>query len=75
MANNPIPSSDKLPPKSLVEDTQDELTETNDDEHHQPPVNMGGSRTAGGGVTDTNPATGRADPKDRIRVLLFLNRK
>lgn len=67
MTKNSIPNSDKLPLKSLNEDTQDdELPETNEDDRRAPPVNMGNSRTAGDGVTDAAPKTGRADPKDRI---------
>jgi len=67
MTSNSIPSSGKLPPKSLNEDTQDdELPESNIDDRRAPPVNMGGSREAGDGVTDADPETGRADARDHI---------
>jgi hypothetical protein len=67
MATNSIPSSDKIPPKSLNEDTQDdELPETNVDEQRAPPVNMGNSREAGDRVADADPKTGRSDAKTRI---------
>lgn len=76
MATNSIPSSAKLPPKSLNEDTQDdELPETHVDDRRAPPVNMGNSREAGDGVTDADPKTGRADPKDRIPAPQMANRE
>jgi hypothetical protein len=76
MTNDPIPSSAKLPPKSLSEDTQDnELPETNADDRRAPPVNMGNSREAGDGVTDADPKTGRADRKDRIPAPQTANRE
>lgn len=76
MTSNSIPSSAKLPPKSLNEDTQDdELPETNVDDRRAPPVNMGGSREAGDGVTDTDPTTGRADTKDHIPAPQTANRE
>lgn len=75
MAANSIPVSDKLPPKSLNEDTQsDELPESSVDEQREPPVNMGNSRESGNGVTEANPETGRVDPKDRIPTPQFSNR-
>ena len=70
------PDSAKLPPKSLNEDTQDdELPETNIDDRRKPPINMGSSRQAGDGPTETDPRTGRADQKDRIPAPQFSNRK
>jgi hypothetical protein len=76
MTTNSIPSSDKLPPKSLNEDTQDdELPETNVDDRRAPPVNLGNSREAGDGVTDADPKTGRADPKDHIPAPQTANRE
>jgi len=67
MTSNSIPSSAKLPPKSLNEDTQDdELPETSQDDRRAPPVNMGNSRQSGEGVTDADPDTGRADTHDRV---------
>lgn len=76
MATNAIPSSAKLPPKSLNEDTQDdELPETNVDPQRAPPVNMGNSREAGDGVTDADPRTGRADAKDRMPAPQAANRE
>ncbi|WP_259671097.1 hypothetical protein [Rhizobium sp. NZLR1b] len=74
-ATNSIPNSAKLPPKPLNEDTQDELPETNIDEQRKPPINIGSSREAGDGVTDADPETGRASPKDRIPAPQFSNRK
>ncbi|MDM9646754.1 hypothetical protein [Rhizobium sp. S163] len=75
MSNDATPNSAKLPPKSLNEDTQDdELPETNVDEQRAPPVNMGNSREAGDGVTDTDPRTGRADAKDHIPAPQTANR-
>jgi hypothetical protein len=76
MATNSIPSSSKLPPKSLNEDTQDdELPETNVDDRRAPPVNMGNSRVAGDGVTETDPDTGRADTKGRVPAPQTANRE
>jgi hypothetical protein len=76
MTTNSIPNSAKLPPKSLSEDTQDdELPETNVDNRRAPPVNMGNSRQAGDGVTDTDPTMGRADPNDRIPAPQTANRE
>lgn len=76
MSNDAIPNSAKFPPKSLNEDTQDdELPETNIDDRRAPPVNMGNSREAGDGVTDADPKTGRADPKDRIPAPQTANRE
>lgn len=76
MATNAIPSSAKLPPTSLNEDTQDdELPENNVDAQRAPPVNMGNSREAGDGVTDADPRTGRADAKDRIPAPQTANRE
>lgn len=76
MTTNSIPSSAKLPPKSLNEDTEDdELPENNVDDQHAPPVNMGNSREAGDGVTDADPNTGRADAKDHIPAPQTANRK
>jgi hypothetical protein len=76
MTTNSIPSSDKLPPKSLNEDTQDdELPETNADDRRAPPVNMGNSRTAGENLTGADPKTERADPKDRIPPPQTANRE
>lgn len=67
MATNSIPNSDKLPIKSLDEDTQDdELPEPNGDARRAPPVNMGNGRQAGEDVTEADANTGRADPKDHI---------
>ena len=75
MVTNAIPTSDKLPPKSLNKDTQDnELPETNIDEQRAPPVNMGNSRESGDAVSQANPQTGRVDPKDRIPAPQFSNR-
>ena len=75
MTANSIPSSAKLPPKSLNEDTQDdELPENNVDDRRAPPVNMGNSRQAGEGVTDADPNTGRADADDRIPAPQTANR-
>lgn len=75
MTTNSIPASDKLSPKSLNEDTQDdELPETNVDEQRAPPVNMGSSRESGDGVTEADPETGRVEPKDRIAAPQFSNR-
>ena len=75
MATNSIPTSDKLPPKSLNEDTQDdELPQTNIDEQRAPPVNMGNSRESGDAVTQADPQAGRIDPKDRIPAPQFSNR-
>ncbi|MBY2949904.1 hypothetical protein [Rhizobium leguminosarum] len=76
MTTNSIPSSAKLPPKSLNEDTQDdELPETNVDEQRAPPVNLGNSREGGDGVADADPATGRSDAKTRIPAPQTANRK
>ena len=76
MTTNDIPSSAKLPPKSLNEDTQaDELPETNVDDRRAPPVNMGNSRTSGDGVTDADAETGRADAKDHIPAPQTANRE
>jgi hypothetical protein len=76
MSNDAIPSSAKLPPKSLTEDTQDgELPETNADDQRAPPVNMGKSREAGDGVTDADTRTGRADAKHHIPPLQTANRE
>jgi len=75
MSTNAIPASDKLPPKSLNENTQDaEIPKANVDEQSAPPVNMGNSRESGEGVTDSDPETGRVDPKDRIPAPQFSNR-
>jgi hypothetical protein len=76
MTTNSIPSSDKLPPKSLNEDTQDdELPETNVDDRRAPPVNIGNSRTAGENLTGADPKPERADPKDRIPAPQTANRE
>ncbi|MDM9627768.1 hypothetical protein QTL95_17895 [Rhizobium sp. S152] len=76
MTTNSIPSSAKLPPKSLNKDTQDdELPETNLDDRRAPPVNMGNSREAGEGVTDADPKTGRADARDHNPAPQTANRK
>lgn len=76
MTNSPIPSSAKLPPKSLNEDTQDdELPETNVDDRRSAPLNMGNSREAGEEPTDADASTGRADSKDRIPAPQTANRK
>ncbi|RWX08533.1 hypothetical protein EHI42_28365 [Rhizobium hidalgonense] len=76
MTTNSIPSSATLPPKSLNEDTQDdELPETNVDEQHAPPVNMGNSREAGDGVAGAAPETGRSDEKTRIPAPQTANRE
>jgi hypothetical protein len=76
MTTNSIPSSDKLPPKPLNKDTQDdELPETNVDDRRAPPVNMGNSRTAGENLTEADPKTGRADAKDRIDAPQTANRE
>ena len=76
MAMNSIPSSTKLPPKSLNEDTQDdELPETNVDEQRAPPVNIGNSRAAGDAVADADPKTVRADAKTRIPAPRTANRE
>lgn len=76
MTTNSIPSSDKLPFKSLNEDTQDdELPETDVDTRRAPPVNMGNGRTAGENLTEADPKTGRADPKDRIPAPRTANRE
>ncbi len=76
MTANSIPSSAKLPAKSLNEDTQDdELPETNIDDRRAPPVNMGNSREAGEGVTDADPKTGRADSTDHIPAPQTSNRE
>jgi hypothetical protein len=73
---NSIPSSDKLPPKSLNEDTQDdELPETTVDQRRAPPVKLGNSRIAEDGVTDADPDTGRTDPKARIPAPQTANRE
>lgn len=75
MTNVSIPASSKLPPKSLNEDTQDdELPETNVDEQHAPPINMGNSRESGDGVTQAEPGTSRVDPKGRIPAPQTANR-
>ena len=72
----PTPESVKLPPKSLNEDRQDDaMPDINSDEQRAPPVNMGGSREAGDGVTEVDPRTGRADSNDRIPAPQFSNRK
>ncbi|MBY2916924.1 hypothetical protein [Rhizobium leguminosarum] len=76
MTMNSIPSSAKLPPKSLNEDTQDdELPETSIDEQRAPPMNMGNSREATDGVADAAPETGRSDAKTRIPAPQTANRK
>lgn len=76
MTTKSIPSSAKLPPKSLNEDTQDdELPETNIDDRRAPPVNMGNSRESGEGVTDADPKTGRADAKGHIPAPQTANRE
>jgi hypothetical protein len=76
MTTNSIPSSAKLPPKSLNEDTQDdELPETNVDEQRAPPVSMGNSREAGDGVADADPKTGRSDANTRIPAPQTANRE
>ncbi|NEH46080.1 hypothetical protein [Rhizobium leguminosarum] len=76
MTTNSIPSSAKLPPESLNEDTQDdELPETSVDEQRAPPVNMGNSREAGDGVADAAPGRGRSDAKTRIPAPQTANRK
>ena len=76
MSMNSIPSSAKIPPKSLNEDTQDnELPETNVDEQRAPPVNMGNSREAGDGVADADPRTGRSDANTRIPAPQTANRE
>lgn len=76
MSNKPIPDSAKLPPKSLNEDSQDdELPETNVDDHRAPPVNMGNSRQSNDGVTQADPQTGRANAKGRMPAPQFSNRK
>lgn len=76
MTTNSIPSSDKLPPISLNEGTQnDELPETNVDDRRAPPVNMGNSRQSGEGVTDFDPKTGRADARGHIPVPQTANRE
>ncbi len=76
MTTNSIPTSAKLPPKSLNEDTQDdELPETNIDDRRAPPVNLGNSREAGEGVTDADPKSSRADAKDHIPAPQTANRE
>ncbi len=76
MTTNSIPSSARIPPKSLNEDTQgDELPETNIDDRRAPPVNMGNSRESGEGVTDADPKTGRADSEDHIPAPQTANRE
>ncbi|MGO7015743.1 hypothetical protein [Rhizobium leguminosarum] len=76
MTTNSIPSSAKLPPKSLNEDTQDdELPETSIDEQRAPPMNMGNSREATDGVADAAPETGRSDAKTRIPAPQTANRE
>ncbi|MBY2905705.1 hypothetical protein [Rhizobium leguminosarum] len=76
MTMNSTPSSAKLPPKSLNEDTQDdELPETSIDEQRAPPMNMGNSREANDGVADAAPETGRSDAKTRIPAPQTANRK
>jgi hypothetical protein len=76
MTNNSIPSSAKLPPKSLNEDTQDdELPETSVDDRRAPPVNLGNSRVSGEGVPDADPETGRADANDRMPAPQTANRE
>ncbi|MBB3595258.1 hypothetical protein FHX08_005668 [Rhizobium sp. BK529] len=51
------------------------MPDINSDDQRAPPVNMGGSREAGDGVTEVDPRTGRADSKDRIPAPQFSNRK
>jgi hypothetical protein len=76
MTKNTIPDSAKLPPKSLNEDTMDdELPRDDAADQHKPPINLGGSRQSGEGVTDADPTTGRADRKDRTPAPQFSNRK
>lgn len=76
MSNKPIPDSAKLPPKSLNEDSQDdELPETNVDDHRAPPVSMGNSRQSNDGVTQADPQRGRANAKGRMPAPQFSNRK
>jgi hypothetical protein len=76
MDTNSIPSSAKIPPKSLTEDTQDdELPETNIDEQRAPPVNIGNSRDAGDGVADADPKTGRSNATTRIPAPQTANRE
>lgn len=76
MTTNEIPSSAKIPPKSLNEDKQDDdLPETNIDDRRAPPVNIGNSREAGERVTDADPKTGRANSNDHIPAPQTANRE
>jgi hypothetical protein len=73
--SNSFPAADKLPPKSLSEDTQDdELPKVDIDEQRAPSINMGTSRESGDGVTEADPETGRVDPKGHIPAPQSSNR-